>query len=158
MSSIAKTAKNSAHLAGNLIFLPIGASVIDISPVNHEDKKAWVFFMAADFHVLRINPIKIPEQRPVPMLHRLTTYKQWHQLPIDARSSSSFLELLSSIFLYLLSTILSVFSLPLSLALFLFSLSLSLLSYCVCLFGHGRFEWPHCHMTCNGGGVNAICD
>lgn len=66
--------------SGNVIFLPKGASIIDISPVNHEDKPAWVFFMAADFHALKYNPIRIPEQRAVPMLHKLKAYKQWHQL------------------------------------------------------------------------------
>ena len=71
--------------SGNVIFLPIGASIIDISPLGHEDKPAWVHFMAADYKTLRLNPINIPEQRPVPMLHKLNSYKQWHQLPAEYR-------------------------------------------------------------------------
>ena len=72
-------------LAGNVIFLPKGASIIDISPVNHEDKPAWIFFMAADFRLLRFNPIRVPEQKAVPMLHHLKSYKQWHLLTQEWR-------------------------------------------------------------------------
>ena len=73
--------------AGNMIFLPKGASIIDVSPLNHEDKHAWAFFMAADYRVLRFNPIRIPLQRPVPMVHKLRAYRQWHQLSPEWRSA-----------------------------------------------------------------------
>ena len=86
--------------------------------------------------LLRINPIKIPEQRPVPMLHRLTTYKQWHQLPIDARWSSlvfrsSFFHLLVSSFYYSLPFL--SFSFSSSSFSFLFSFSFPCLCLCLCL-------------------------
>lgn len=68
-----------------MIFLPRGASVIDVSPVNHDDKVAWAFFMASDLRALSINPIKLPLQRAVPMLHRLKAYKEWHQLTPEWR-------------------------------------------------------------------------
>lgn len=68
-----------------MVFLPKGASIIDISPLNHEDKPAWTFYMASDFGVLAFNPIRIPQQRPLPMLHKLKAYKQWHQLTPEWR-------------------------------------------------------------------------
>lgn len=84
-----------------MIFLPAGASVIDISPVNHEDKHAWAFFMAADFKVLGISPIRIPEQRAVPMHHKLTQYRQWYQLSLKWRYSSPRLaSVLQMVFLF----------------------------------------------------------
>ena len=70
---------------GNVIFLPKGASIIDISPVNHEDKPAWIFFMAADYKALHFNPIRVPEQKAVPMLNQLKAYKQWHLLTTEWR-------------------------------------------------------------------------
>jgi len=70
---------------GHMVFLPKGASIIDISPLNHEDKPAWTFYMASDFGVLAFNPIRIPQQRPLPMLHKLKAYKQWHQLTPEWR-------------------------------------------------------------------------
>ena len=80
-----RTLSDSRHAAGNMIFLPKGASIIDVSPLNHEDKHAWAFFMAADYRVLRFNPIRIPLQRPVPMVHKLRAYRQWHQLSPEWR-------------------------------------------------------------------------
>lgn len=74
-----------AMVAGNMVFLPHGASVIDVSPVNHEDKVSWAFFMAADLRALRINPIRVPPQRAVPMLHKVRAYKEWHQLTAEWR-------------------------------------------------------------------------
>lgn len=71
-----------------MIFLPKGASIVDVSPVHHEDKVAWQFFMAADLRPLHINPIQISPQRAVPMLHHIQKYPEWHQLAPKYRSST----------------------------------------------------------------------
>lgn len=66
--------------AGNMIFLPRGACVIDIVPQNNLDKHGWAFFMAADFRPLGFNPIAVPPQKTVLMLHKVKQSPEWRFL------------------------------------------------------------------------------
>ncbi|KAK9814303.1 hypothetical protein WJX72_003660 [[Myrmecia] bisecta] len=66
---------------GNIIFLPRGACVIDIVPQNNEDKHPWVFFMAHDLQPLQYNPIALPPQKTVLMLHKIKHSMAWRLLP-----------------------------------------------------------------------------
>ena len=66
--------------AGNMIFLPRGACVIDIVPQNNLDKHGWAFFMAADFRPLGFNPIAVPPQKTVLMLHKVKQSPEWRYL------------------------------------------------------------------------------
>ncbi len=71
--------------AGNMIFLPRGACLIDVVPQNNEDKHAWAFFMASDLRPLSYNPIAIPAQQTVLMLHKVKQTKTWHMLSQEQR-------------------------------------------------------------------------
>ena len=67
-------------LAGNVIFLPRGAVVIDIVPENNEDKSPWVVYMCADFKPLFISPITIPPQKTVLQMAKVRRTKEWAML------------------------------------------------------------------------------
>lgn len=66
--------------AGNIIFLPRGAVVIDIVPENNEDKSPWVVYMCADFKPLFISPIVIPPQKTVLQMAKVRRSKEWAML------------------------------------------------------------------------------
>ena len=66
--------------AGNVIFLPRGAVVIDIVPENNEDKSPWVVYMCADFKPLFISPIVIPPQKTVLQMAKVRRSKEWAML------------------------------------------------------------------------------
>ncbi len=66
--------------AGNIIFLPRGAVVIDIVPENNEDKSPWVVYMCADFKPLFISPITIPPQKTVLQMAKVRRTKEWAML------------------------------------------------------------------------------
>ena len=66
--------------AGNIIFLPRGAVVIDVVPENNEDKSPWVVYMCADFQPLFISPFTIPPQKTVLQMDKVSRTKEWAQL------------------------------------------------------------------------------
>ena len=68
-----------------MVFLPAGAALVDIVPQNHEDKHAWAFYMAADYRALRYNPIAMPPQRSIVMLHKVKQFAEWHRLSPEWR-------------------------------------------------------------------------
>ncbi|KAK9844471.1 hypothetical protein WJX74_002909 [Apatococcus lobatus] len=70
---------------GNMIFLPRGACLVDVVPQNNEDKHAWAFFMASDLRPLSYNPIAIPAQQTVLMLHKVKQTRTWHMLSQEQR-------------------------------------------------------------------------
>ena len=79
--------------AGNMIFLPRGACVIDIVPQNNLDKHGWAFFMAADFRPLGFNPIAVPPQKTVLMLHKVKQSPEWRYLSSHWRCACHRLEI-----------------------------------------------------------------
>lgn len=72
-----------AICAGNMIFLPRGSCLVDIVPQNNDDKHAWVFFMAADLKAFGYNPIAIPPQKTLLMLHKVQQTPEWSMLSTE---------------------------------------------------------------------------
>lgn len=57
--------------AGNMVFLPPGAAMIDMVPQNNEDKQPWVHHMAQDFAAMGYRALSLPPQRSYLMLQRV---------------------------------------------------------------------------------------
>lgn len=65
---------------GNMIFLPRGACIVDVVPLNNEDKHPWVIYMGQDYKPLYYNPVIIPPQKTHLMMEKINTTKEWKML------------------------------------------------------------------------------
>lgn len=65
---------------GNMIFLPRGACIVDVVPLNNEDKHPWVIYMGQDYKPLYYNPVIIPPQKTHLMMEKINATKEWKML------------------------------------------------------------------------------
>lgn len=65
---------------GNMIFLPRGACIVDVVPLNNEDKHPWVIYMGQDYKPLYYNPVIIPPQKTHLMMEKINKTKEWKML------------------------------------------------------------------------------